>query len=78
MQKSKKGHNSETTSPTEKIIWIPLFFTFVLFFTLVLYIQFQNPTSSGSSPYVSVTYGQADEWTDGQAQTNTNMPPQLL
>ena len=72
MQKSKKGHNSETTSPTEKIIWIPLFFT------LVLYIQFQNPTSSGSSPYVSVTYGQADEWTDGQAQTNTNMPPQLL
>ena len=54
--KLKNVHNSATTNPTKKKMEV------CLIFMLVLYIEFQDPTSNGSWPYAKVT--------DRQAQTN--------
>ena len=55
MAESNKGHNFAILGPTEKKIWVRLFFE------LMLYIKFQIPSSSGSLDTVGTLFSQKGE-----------------
>ena len=55
MAESKKGHNFDILRPTEKKIWVRLFFV------LMLYIKFQFPSSSGSLDTLGTLFSQKGE-----------------
>ena len=59
---SKKGHNSATTSPTEKKK-----IRFRLYFMVIPNIKFQDPISNRSWPCASETDARTDSQTHGQA-----------